>query len=37
MTGTAQIITHDDMVEAHRKRDSKEALPVSIKNGSRKG
>jgi hypothetical protein len=34
--GTAKVMTYDDIVEAQRKRDVKEALPTSAKKGSRK-
>jgi hypothetical protein len=36
VTGTAKIMTYDDIVEAQRKRDVKEALPISAKKGNRK-
>jgi hypothetical protein len=34
--GNARIMTYDDIVEAQRKRDVKEALPTGTKKGSRK-
>jgi hypothetical protein len=35
VTGTAKIMSYDDIVEAQRKRDVKEALPTNARKGCR--